>query len=74
MTGSAGTRIGLGLSLVIIGTALFVLYRMLRGLDLAQVIVALKATDADVTMARCSSRPVFHAHLYDLFALRTIRA
>jgi len=36
-------RIGLALSLVIIGTALFVLYRMLRGIDVAQVVVALKA-------------------------------
>jgi hypothetical protein len=51
-------RIGLALSLVIIGTALFVLYRMLRGIDGAQVVVALKATDrSDVFPPRCSSQP-----------------
>ena len=45
-------RIGLALSLVIIGTALFVLYRMLRGIDGAQVVVALKATDRSDVVRR----------------------
>ena len=69
-------RIGLALSLVIIGTALFVLYRMLRGLDVAQVVVALKATDrSDVVMASLFvAAGYFTLTFYDLFALRTIGA
>ena len=69
-------RIGLGLSLVIIGTALFVLYRMLRGIDTAQVIVALKATErSDVIMASLFvAAGYLTLTLYDLFALRTIGA
>lgn len=69
-------RIGLALSLVIIGTALFVLYRMLRGIDVAQVIVALKATDrSDVVFASLFvAAGYFTLTFYDLFALRTIGA
>jgi uncharacterized membrane protein YbhN (UPF0104 family) len=69
-------RIGLALSLVIIGTALFVLYRMLRGIDVAQVVVALKATDrSDVVSATLFvAAGYFTLTFYDLFALRTIGA
>ena len=69
-------RIGLALSLVIIGTALFVLYRMLRGIDVAQVVVALKATDRrDVVLASLFvAAGYFTLTFYDLFALRTIGA
>ena len=69
-------RIGLALSLVIIGTALFVLYRMLRGIDVAQVVVALKATDrSDVVFASLFvAAGYFTLTFYDLFALRTIGA
>ena len=42
-------RIGLALSLIIIAAAAAVLYRILRGIDVADVVVALKATDpADI--------------------------
>ena len=69
-------RIGLALSLVIIGTALFVLYRMLRGIDVAQVVVALKATErSDVVFAALFvAAGYFTLTFYDLFALRTIGA
>src|SRR3954463_1347882 len=39
------SRIGLALSLVIIGTAAIVLYRILRGISLADLFDALKATE-----------------------------
>ena len=69
-------RIGLALSLVIIGTALFVLYRMLRGIDGAQVVVALKATDRSdvISAALFVAAGYFTLTFYDLFALRTIGA
>ena len=69
-------RIGLVLSLVIIGTALFVLYRMLRGIDVAQVVVALKATDRSdvISAALFVAAGYFTLTFYDLFALRTIGA
>jgi uncharacterized membrane protein YbhN (UPF0104 family) len=69
-------RIGLALSLVIIGTALFVLYRMLRGIDVAQVVVALKATDRSdvVSAALFVAAGYFTLTFYDLFAIRTIGA
>jgi uncharacterized membrane protein YbhN (UPF0104 family) len=69
-------RIGLALSLVIIGTALFVLYRMLRGIDVAQVMVALKATDRSdvISAALFVAAGYFTLTFYDLFALRTIGA
>jgi len=69
-------RIGLALSLVIIGTALFVLYRMLRGIDGAQVVVALKATERSdvISAALFVAAGYFTLTFYDLFALRTIGA
>ena len=69
-------RIGLALSLVIIGTALFVLYRMLRGIDVAQVVVALKATERGdvISAALFVAAGYFTLTFYDLFALRTIGA
>lgn len=69
-------RIGLALSLVIIGTALFVLYRMLRGIDVAQVVVALKATERSdvISAALFVAAGYFTLTFYDLFALRTIGA
>jgi len=69
-------RIGLVLSLVIIVTACVVLYRMLRGIDLAQVVVALKATDRQdfLTAAALVAAGYFTLTFYDLFAVRTIGA
>jgi glycosyltransferase 2 family protein len=69
-------RIGLALSLAIIGFAIFVLYRMLRGIEFSDVVVALKATDpADVALAALFvAAGYFTLTFYDLFALRTIGA
>src|SRR5947209_17682081 len=68
------SRIGLALSLVIIASAATVLYRILRGLNAAEVMVALKATDTqDVLLAGLFvAAGYFTLTFYDLFALRTI--
>jgi len=67
-------RIGLALSLVIIASAATVLYRILRGTNFSDVIVALKATDPlDVMLAALFvAAGYFTLTFYDLFALRTI--
>ena len=69
-------RIGLALSLIIIAAAAMVLYRILRGINFSDLIVALKATDpADVLLAGLFvAAGYFTLTFYDLFALRTIRA
>src|SRR5256885_7367819 len=69
-------RIGLALSLIIIAAAATVLYRMLRGIEFSDVIVALKATDlADALLAGLFvAAGYFTLTFYDLFALRTIGA
>jgi uncharacterized membrane protein YbhN (UPF0104 family) len=69
-------RIGLVLSLVIIVAAATVLYRMLRGIQLAEVMVALKATEvSDVLLAGLFvALGYFTLTFYDLFALRAIGA
>src|SRR5258708_25881369 len=68
------TRVGVALSLVIIVSAATVLYRILRGLNAADVLVALKATDThDVLLAGLFvAAGYFTLTFYDLFALRTI--
>src|SRR5882762_9730986 len=67
-------RIGLVLSLVIIVAAATVLYRMLRGIQFAEVMVALKATEvSDVLLAGLFvALGYFTLTFYDLFAVRTI--
>jgi glycosyltransferase 2 family protein len=67
-------RIGLAISLVIIVSACTVLYRILRAIDFAQVVVALKATDPkDAVLAGLFvALGYFTLTFYDLFALRTI--
>jgi uncharacterized membrane protein YbhN (UPF0104 family) len=67
-------RIGFALSVVIIVTAAVVLYRMLRTIDVGEVIQALKATEArDVVLAGLFvAAGYFTLTFYDLFALRTI--
>jgi uncharacterized membrane protein YbhN (UPF0104 family) len=67
-------RIGFALSLVIIATAAIVLYRMLRTIDVAELIQALKATDSrDVILASLFvAAGYFTLTFYDLFAVRTI--
>src|SRR6185436_14700459 len=69
-------RIGLALSLAIIGFAIFVLYRILRGIEFSELVVALKATDPmDVALASLFvALGYFTLTFYDLFALRTIGA
>src|SRR5437588_5091265 len=69
-------RIGLVLSLVIIAAAATVLYRMLRGIQFSEVMVALKATEvSDVLLAGLFvALGYFTLTFYDLFALRAIGA
>jgi len=69
-------RIGLLLSLIIITAAAVVMYRILRGMDVDEVVVALKATQAqDVLLASLFvALGYFTLTFYDLFALRTIGA
>jgi hypothetical protein len=69
-------RIGLALALIIIASAAVVLYRMLRGIDVADVVTALKETDLyDVLLASLFvAAGYFTLTFYDLFALRTIGA
>ena len=69
-------RIGLVLSLGIIVAAATVLYRMLRGIQFAEVMVALKATEiSDVLLAGLFvALGYFTLTFYDLFALRAIGA
>lgn len=67
-------RVGFVLSLVIIGTALTVLYRMLHKIDAAEVWRAIHATSmTDVAIAALFvAGGYFTLTFYDLFALRTI--
>jgi len=67
-------RIGLLLSIAIIGVALVVLVHMLRDLDTDEVIDALKSTDTHqiVLAALCVAGGYFTLTFYDWFALRTI--
>jgi len=69
-------RIGLALSLIVIAAAATVLYRILRGTNFSDVVVALKATDpTDVLLASLFvAAAYFTLTFYDLFALRTIGA
>jgi hypothetical protein len=69
-------RIGLALALIIIASAAVVLYRMLHGIDVADVVTALKETDLyDVLLASLFvAAGYFTLTFYDLFALRTIGA
>src|SRR2546423_12110764 len=69
-------RIGLALSLIIIAAAATVLYRILRGIEFSEVVVALKATDpADALLAGLFVVAGYVTlTVYDLFALRTIGA
>ncbi|MEJ0075090.1 MAG: UPF0104 family protein [Alphaproteobacteria bacterium] len=69
-------RIGLALSLVIIGTAAVVLYRILRDISGADVLDAVRATEwIDILLAAAFvAAGYFTLTFYDLFALRTIGA
>lgn len=67
-------RIGFALSLIIIVTAAVVLYRMLRTIDVTELIHALKAIEVrDIVLASLFvAAGYFTLTFYDLFALRTI--
>ncbi len=67
-------RIGFALSVLIIAVAAVVLYRMLRGIDIAEVFKAIRATDPkDFWLAALFvGFGYFTLTFYDLFAVRTI--
>jgi hypothetical protein len=67
-------RIGVVLSLTIIGVALTVLYRMLNGIDVDDVVAAIRATHWETVglAALFVAGGYFTLTFYDLFALRTI--
>jgi glycosyltransferase 2 family protein len=69
-------RIGFVLSLIIITVAAVVLYRILHGIDLREVLEAIKATETrDIVLAGLAvAAGYFTLTFYDLFALRTIGA
>jgi glycosyltransferase 2 family protein len=69
-------RIGLALSLVIIATAAMVLYRILRGISLPDVVDAIKSTEwIDFLLATLFVAAGYCTlTFYDVFALRTIGA
>jgi uncharacterized membrane protein YbhN (UPF0104 family) len=68
------SRLGFLLSLTIIGIALFVLYEILRGIDLREVLTAVLASDPrDIALAALFvAGGYFTLTFYDWFALRTI--
>ncbi len=68
------SRIGVALSLAIIAVAVVVLYHMLRGIDVDQVVHALKATRPHqiAFAALFVTGAYFTLTFYDWFALRTI--
>lgn len=67
-------RIALALSLCIIGVAIMVLHRMLKGIDVADVIFAIRATPwHDIALAALFvAGAYFTLTFYDFFALRQI--
>jgi len=69
-------RIGLALSLIIIAVAAAVLYRILRGIEFSEIMVALEATAlSDILLAGLFvAAGYFTLMVYDLFALRSIDA
>jgi glycosyltransferase 2 family protein len=67
-------RVGFVLSIAIIAVAAVVLYRILRGIEIREVLAALKAADArDILLAALFvAGGYFTLTFYDLFALRTV--
>ncbi|MGE0565313.1 MAG: lysylphosphatidylglycerol synthase domain-containing protein [Pseudolabrys sp.] len=67
-------RVGFALSLAIITVALVVLFRMLKGIDVNEVIAAIKATNSRYVLiaAFFVACGYFTLTFYDFFALRTI--
>lgn len=67
-------RVGFVVSATIIVVAISVLYHMLRGIDVDEVVAAMKSTSARnlVFAGLCVAAGYFTLTFYDLFALRTI--
>jgi uncharacterized membrane protein YbhN (UPF0104 family) len=67
-------RVGMAVGIAITAIALFVLYRMLRGINPAEVIAAIRATDPfDILLAALFvAAGYLTLTLYDYFALRSI--
>src|SRR5579872_6962053 len=67
-------RLGVAVSVAVIAVACFVLYHMLRGIDAAEVIEAIKSTEPHqiVLAAVFVAAGYFTLTFYDLFAVRAI--
>jgi len=67
-------RLGVAISVVVIGIACYVLYHMLRGIDVADVIEAIKQTEPRqiVLAGLFVAAGYFTLTFYDLFAVRAI--
>ncbi|MBR1266728.1 UPF0104 family protein [Bradyrhizobium sp. AUGA SZCCT0222] len=67
-------KLGVVISIAVIGTACYVLYHMLRGIDSNEVIEAIKSTEPRqiVLAALFVAAGYFTLTFYDLFAVRTI--
>jgi glycosyltransferase 2 family protein len=67
-------KLGIVISITIIGTACYILYHMLKDLDFDDLMEAMRDTDrhAIALAALCVAAGYFTLTFYDLFALRTI--
>jgi uncharacterized membrane protein YbhN (UPF0104 family) len=67
-------KLGIVISITVIATACYILYQMLKDLDLDDLMRAIRGTDsrAVVLSAGCVAAGYFTLTFYDLFALRTI--
>src|SRR5689334_24994907 len=67
-------RLGVAISVAVIGIACYVLYHMLRGIDTNEVIEAIKSTEpSQIGMAALFvAAGYFTLTFYDLFAVRAI--
>src|SRR5215468_10376888 len=67
-------KLGVAISIAVIGTACYVLYHMLRGIDVAEVIDAIKGTELRqiVLAALFVAAGYFTLTFYDWFAVRAI--
>src|SRR3954454_25141154 len=67
-------KLGIAISVTVIAIACYVLYHMLRGIDVEEVIEAIRAIEAHSTVlaALFVAAGYFTLTFYDLFALRAI--
>src|SRR6201985_3645271 len=67
-------KLGVAVSVAVIGTACFVLYHMLRGMDVEEVVEAIKETEprSIALAALFVAASYFTLTFYDLFAVRAI--